>query len=209
VHEYIRTCRRVSNTPRFDGVATMRVLSNRPDDLTEAELATFEYEDLQGLEPRAGNGTADHNLEALPDRRAFEEEAARHVAFAKRHGHPLCLALIAFDRTDGEADEDEKQFLNEATACWRNVLRAEDLVGRWRSREFAIVLANCTTASAVQLCWRLREETPAGKSFSAALVSMHATEPFDELLGRAEDSLDQAKAKGRDRTVAEGLVDLD
>ena len=89
------------------------------------------------------------------------------------------------------------------------MLRAEDLLGRWGHDEFAIVLPNCQTVSAVQLCWRLREETPKGRSFSAGLVSYQGTEGFDELVARADGCLDQAIAKGRDRTVAEGLVDLD
>ena len=137
----------------------------------------------------------------------------RHVAHARRSKHPLCFALVAFDHgTGGEGEKGhmaEEAFLGEATARWREVLRAEDLMGRWGEDEFAIVLVNCTTVSAVQLCWRLRELTPEGHSFSAGLVSFEGTETIDDLVDRADDCLVQAKAKGRDRTVAEGLVDLD
>ena len=72
-----------------------------------------------------------------------------------------------------------------------------------------MVLPNCTTVSAVQLCWRLREATPNGHSFSAGLASYQGTESVEELVDRANDCLVPAKAKGRDRTVAEGLVDID
>ena len=82
-------------------------------------------------------------------------------------------------------------------------------MGRWREEEFAIVLVNCTTVSAVQLCWRLREATPEGHSFSAGLASLHASETLDGLVKRADHYLAQAKARGQDRTVAEGLVDVD
>ncbi len=111
------------------------------------------------------------------------------------------------DKSIAAAAHDEA--LREATARWREVLRAEDLIGRWGHDEFAILLPNCQTASAVQLCWRLREETPKGRSFSAGLVSYKGTEGLDDLVARADDCLEQAIAKGRDRTVAEGLVDLD
>ena len=40
-------------------------------------------------------------------------------------------------------------------------------------------------------------------------MSFEGTETIDDLVDRADDCLVQAKAKGRDRTVAEGLVDLD
>jgi diguanylate cyclase len=167
-----------------------------------AELTGEALADLEGRDTRE-----DYVLEALPNRRAFEAEATRSVSFARRNKHPLCFAVIGFDQPQhGEADE---TFLREATARWRDVLRTEDLVGRWGEAEFAILLPNCTTVSAVQLCWRLREATPNGHSFSAGLASYQGTETVEELVDRANDCLLQAKAKGRDRTVAEGLVDLD
>jgi diguanylate cyclase (GGDEF)-like protein len=191
----------------------MRVVNDLRDELSEADLAVFGVEDREDMVPQPGAGSRVFELESLPDRDSFLDEAARHVAHARRSKHPLCFALVAFDHgTDdtgarGRAAEDE--FLREATARWRDVLRAEDLIGRWGEDEFAIVLVNCSTVSAVQLCWRLREETPDGHSFSAGLVSFEGTEVIGDLVDRAGDCLDQAKAKGRDRTVAEGLVDLD
>jgi diguanylate cyclase (GGDEF)-like protein len=188
----------------------MRIAGNSTDALSDEDLAIFENEGARILTAAAAGNAEPYTLEALPDRRSFEEQAARHVAFARRNGHPLCFALVAFDDMDGgngAAAHDE--MLREATARWREVLRTEDLLGRWGRDEFAIVLPNCQTVSAVQLCWRLREETPKGRSFSAGLVSYHGSESLDDLVARADDCLDQAIAKGRDRTVAEGLVDLD
>lgn len=189
----------------------MTALNDLADELSEADLAVFGVEDREDIALQSG--AAALSLEALPDRHAFLNEAARHVAHARRSQHPLCFALVAFDHgTDGDGAKGhiaEEEFLREATARWRDVLRAEDLIGRWGEDEFAIVLVNCTTVSAVQLCWRLREKTPEGHSFSAGLVSFQGTETVDDLVERADDCRAQARAKGRDRTVAEGLVDLD
>lgn len=188
----------------------MSFTGDRAEALSDEDLAIFENEEADILTPSIPDNAEPFTLELLPDRRSFEEEAVRHVAFARRNGHPLCFALIAFEELGSSADaaaHDES--LRLATARWREVLRAEDLLGRWGHDEFAIVLPNCQTVSAVQLCWRLREETPKGRSFSAGLVSYQGTEAFDELVARADDCLEQAIAKGRDRTVAEGLVDLD
>jgi diguanylate cyclase (GGDEF)-like protein len=197
---------------RIDGAVPMKVTVLK-DDLSEADLAVFGVEDREEMAMLAGAESADSSLAALPDRHGFLAEATRHVAHARRSKHPLCLALVAFDRgTRGKgagAQAAEEKFLREATARWRDVLRTEDLMGRWGEDEFAVILVNCTTVSAVQLCWRLRESTPEGHSFSAGLVSYQGTETIDDLVERADDCLAQAKAKGRDRTVAEGLVDLD
>jgi diguanylate cyclase len=191
----------------------MRVVNALKDDLSEADLAVFGVEDREEIAMLAGVESSRSSLDELPDRQAFLTEATRHVAHARRSKHPLCLALVAFDHgTSGEGADGhaaEETFLCEATARWRDVLRTEDLMGRWGEDEFAIILVNCTTVSAVQLCWRLREATPQGHSFSAGLVSYQGTETIDDLVERAVDCLEQAAAKGRDRTVAEGLVDLD
>ncbi|HUZ70814.1 MAG TPA: GGDEF domain-containing protein [Candidatus Saccharimonadales bacterium] len=188
----------------------MRIAGRRAEALSNEDLAIFENEDADFLTPSISGSDAPYTLESLPGRSSFEEEATRHVAFARRNGHPLCFALVAFDELDhGDDAAAHDEALRDATARWRTVLRAEDLFGRWGHDEFAIVLPNCQTVSAVQLCWRLREETPKGRSFSAGLVSYRASDGLDDLVARAGECLDQAIAKGRDRTVAEGLVDLD
>jgi diguanylate cyclase (GGDEF)-like protein len=191
----------------------MRVVNALKDDLSEADLAVFGVEDREEMAMLAGVESSEGSLAALPDRQAFLAEATRHVAHARRSKHPLCFALVAFEHgTTGEGAEGqaaEEKFLRAATARWRDVLRTEDLMGRWGEDEFAIILVNCSTVSAVQLCWRLRESTPEGHSFSAGLVSYQGTETIDDLVERAGVCLEQATAKGRDRTVAEGLVDLD
>jgi|HubBroStandDraft_4_1064222.scaffolds.fasta_scaffold59716_1 diguanylate cyclase (GGDEF)-like protein len=191
----------------------MRVVKNLRDELSEADLVAFGVADREDMAVQSVPISMGYGLDGLPDRNAFLDEAARHVAHARRSNHPLCFALVAFDRgtdVDGaKGHAAEEEFLREATARWRDVLRAEDLMGRWGEDEFAIVLVNCTTVSAVQLCWRLREETPAGHSFSAGLVSFEGTEVIEDLVDRADECLAQARAKGRDRTVAEGLVDVD
>jgi diguanylate cyclase len=191
----------------------MRAVNDLADELSEADLAVFGVEDREDMAMQSGVVAIGYNLASLPDRPTFLIEASRHIAHARRSKHPLCFAIVAFDHgTDGVGAVGhiaEEAFLTEATARWRDVLRAEDLMGRWDEDEFAIVLVNCTTVSAVQLCWRLREETPEGHSFSAGLVSYQGTETVDDLVERADDCLAQARAKGRDRTVAEGLVDID
>jgi diguanylate cyclase (GGDEF)-like protein len=189
-----------------DSHGTIRVLVPGRERATGPEPATVETVDQ---EPSAPHPVAHHvelGLETLPGRHAFEQEAKRHVAFARRHGHPLCMALIAFDV---DVAEESDQWLRHATLAWRDVLRTEDVIGRWSEDEFALVLPNCTTASAVQLCWRLREKTPDEFPFSAGLVALSGDETVRALVARADVCLTQAQAKGPSRTVAEGLVDLD
>ena len=189
-----------------DSRGTIRVLVPGRERAAESELVVAEPADPEAIAAAPAARHVDLNLDTLPDRHAFEQEAKRHVAYARRHGHPLCVALIAFDV---DAEDDSDQWLPHATAAWRDVLRTEDVIGRWSDDEFALVLPNCTTASAVQLCWRLREKTPDEFPFSAGLVALAGGETVRALVARADVCLTQAQAKGPSRTVAEGLVDLD
>jgi len=183
-------------------VAVLRLLGGTiAAAMTQAQL-------IEQLRPLARAG----GLTALPDRRAFEEEAGRQLAFARRQRHSICFGLIDFDHGNG-TDECNSHApgdpLPDSTARrWQGVLRTEDLLGRWRGGQLAILLPNCTTKNAVQFCWRLREEAP-GEGFTAGLAEYHGNETLQELVARAEACLGLAKTKGRDRTVAEGLVDLD
>ena len=189
-----------------DSRGTIRVLVPGRDPGAEPKVVIAETADPAVIAAGPAARHVDLNLETLPDRHAFEQEARRHVAFARRHGHPLCLALIAFDV---DVDEGAEDWLPHAMAAWRDVLRTEDVIGRWSDDEFALVLPNCTTASAVQLCWRLREKTPDEFPFSAGLVALAGGETVRTLVARADVCLTQAQAKGPSRTVAEELVDLD
>ena len=191
----------------------MKVVKTLADELSEADLAVFGIEDHEDMASATGITSIGYSLDALPDR---EHSFAKRRVTSPTHGAASIPCALRWSRSitalQGDGDGGhiaEEAFLTEATARWRDVLRTEDLMGRWREDEFAVVLVNCSTVSAVQLCWRLREATPEGHSFSAGLASFQGTETVDDLVERADDCLAQARAKGRDRTVAEGLVDLD
>jgi diguanylate cyclase (GGDEF)-like protein len=206
---------------RYETVGVLKVFSTRSNAFDETDIAVLRM--LAGtvaaamtqaqLVEQLGALARTDPLTGLPNRGAFEEEAWRQLAFARRQGHPLCFGLLDLNadrrHKDVPAPTSTDQLLRETSTRWRGVLRTEDLLGRWRDKELAILLPNCTTKNAVQLCWRLREEAPAGQTFSAGLVAYQGTETVLDLVARADACLSRAKAKGRDRTVAEGLVDID
>lgn len=206
---------------RHETVGVLKVFSSRTSAFDETDIAVLRL--LAGtvaaamtqaqLIEQLGALARTDPLTGLPNRGAFEEEALRQLAFARRQGHPLCFGLLDLNQDrrhkDVPAPVSTDQLLRETASRWRGVLRTEDILGRWRDKELAILLPNCSTKNAVQLCWRLREEAPAGQTFSAGLVSYQGTETVLDLVARADVCLSRAKAKGRDRTVAEGLVDID
>ena len=92
--------------------------------------------------------------------------------------------------------------LREAALRWQSRLRAGDLLARWGGEEFAVLMPDTTTASAVAILERLLVATPAGQTFSAGVVTTTGQPDLDDLMAEADAALYRAKAAGRDRIEA-------
>ena len=145
------------------------------------------------------------DLTGLINRRAWDLELEREVARARRNGAPLAVAMMDLDRfkayNDRHGHQAGDRVLREAASAWRTVLRETDLLARYGGEEFAVALPGCDREQAEHLVDRLRDVTPAGQSCSAGLACWDGTENADDLLGRADTALYEAKQRGRDRTV--------
>jgi diguanylate cyclase (GGDEF)-like protein len=142
-------------------------------------------------------------LTGLPNRRRWDEEAARMVARAERTGEPLTIALLDLDRfksyNDAHGHQAGDRLLKTAAAAWRDQLRAGDLLARWGGEEFAVALPGATAEQAVPVLERLRRATPDGQTASAGAASFSPGASLAELVERADQALYAAKAAGRDR----------
>ena len=145
-------------------------------------------------------------LTGLPNRRAWDEEVRRELARAGRTGHPLAIAMIDLDRFKEFNDERGHQagdaLLKEASARWRMTLRVTDFIARYGGEEFVVVLADCPLGEAMAVIQRMRAVTPEGQSCSAGVAAWDGSESADELVGRADAALYEAKRAGRDRVVS-------
>ncbi len=145
-------------------------------------------------------------LTGLANRRAWEESLGRELARAARDIHPACVAVIDLDHFKRFNDEHGHQagdaLLTDAAAAWQGTLRAGDLLARYGGEEFAALFPAWPLETAVTVIERLRAATPAGQTCSAGVAVWNRTETAQELVGRADAALYQAKQTGRDRTVA-------
>jgi diguanylate cyclase (GGDEF)-like protein len=88
-----------------------------------------------------------------------------------------------------------------AQACG-TVVRTTDLLARVGGEEFAVLLPACDLDSAVALADRVRAAMPEGVTCSCGAAMWDDEETSAELTQRADQALYEAKATGRDRTVA-------
>jgi diguanylate cyclase (GGDEF)-like protein len=141
-------------------------------------------------------------LTGLPNRRRWDEEAARMVARAERTGEPLTIALMDLDRfksyNDTHGHQAGDRLLKEAAAAWREQLRAGDLLARWGGEEFAMALPGVTAEVAAPVLERLRGATPGGETASVGAASFVPGATLAALVEQADQALYRAKASGRD-----------
>lgn len=141
---------------------------------------------LNGREGIAGEG-----------RRQATDRFANEVARARRHGHPLSVAVLELDRL-GEADAGALARLGELV---RAEARSTDLVLRWGAAAVLAVLPHATRDEAAAFAERVRGHTDAPVSAGVAALAP-AEAGLAEALARAEAALRAAHAAGGERVAA-------
>lgn len=146
------------------------------------------------------------------NRTAFAERAGHALRDASARGNGAALALIDLDRfkavndAHGHAAGDE--VLRACARRMREAVRASDLVARLGGDEFAVWLAEVgSSADAVRVAEKLRRALDAPVALDGHDLRVHASigvalfpehaEDLTTLLGRADEALYAAKARGR------------
>ena len=153
-------------------------------------------------------------LTGLLNRRALDERLAQEVERARRHGHPLTVALGDIDHfkrindTYGHLGGDEA--LKAVARLCQATARGGDSVGRYGGEEIALLLPETTAEEGLAVCERLRRaiEDHDWASLAPGLrvtISIGLSDRPDAphpaaLLAAADAHLYQAKQGGRNRT---------
>jgi diguanylate cyclase (GGDEF)-like protein len=144
-------------------------------------------------------------LTGLANRRFILTQLGGMVSGARRHQRPLTVAIIDVDHfksvNDRHGHAEGDRVLAAVAHALREHLRAEDQLGRLGGEEFLALLPDSDARAAHKACEKLRAEVArVGVTISIGWAAWDGDEP-DELLGRADDALYTAKARGRDCVV--------
>jgi diguanylate cyclase (GGDEF)-like protein len=154
-------------------------------------------------------------LTGLSNRRAILTQLGGMVSGARRHGHPLSIAVCDLDRfkaiNDTYGHKTGDQVLIAAAHAISTHLRAEDQLGRLGGEEFLVLLPDTGAEAAGHFAERMRAEvaaapTPVPVTVSIGIATWDDEAP-EELLQRADEALYAAKNAGRDRVMAATLHD--
>jgi two-component system cell cycle response regulator len=155
-------------------------------------------------------------LTGLYNRRHFESLFQSELAYAKRHGVPLALAILDIDHfkslNDVFGHQEGDRVLTYFAEALRENLRGEDHAFRIGGEEFALLLRGSDAAGATLVVGRLRDafkktplrlgqETDYRISFSSGVISAEPDASIEDMVRRADQALYSAKRTGRNRTV--------
>ena len=132
------------------------------EELKRLHTALLEADaEKNALLARLAEQTRTDALTGLANRRQLDEWLANEVARARRHGHPLAVAMCDLDffkRINdrlGHATGDV--VLRTVAGLLRERCRATDLVARYGGEEFCIAFPESDSAAAVRTCEALRD----------------------------------------------------
>jgi len=145
---------------------------------------------------------------------AFENEATR----ADRHGSSLCVAMLDIDNfkrlNDTLGHHAGDQALIHLSAVIKETLRPSDSVARYGGEEFVILLPEVSLEEAATTVERLQRELTKKFflhendrvliTFSAGVALRAPEESQEDVIGRADKAMYQAKHTGKNRVIVAG-----
>jgi diguanylate cyclase (GGDEF)-like protein len=149
-------------------------------------------------------------LTGSANRRTWDLAVPLAMSAAARSGASLVVAMLDLDHfkdfNDRYGHQAGDRLLKEATAAWKSLLRAEDLLARYGGEEFCVLMTGASAGEAAASLQRLKAATPRGQTFSVGIAVWDGAESPEELLDRADRALYAAKRAGRDRVVVAGTA---
>jgi two-component system cell cycle response regulator len=162
---------RISRAEVFDGnnvqISNETVLRVRFQDPAETEL----LDELHGANIK-------DNVTGLPNRRYLTRRLAQELSYARRHSEPLAVVLIDIDEfhrvneVDGQAAGDA--LLRELAKVVREDARLEDVVTRYGSDQFVVVMRKTDAAHAMIFAGRVCEAVR-GRTYDVGDVPIRAS----------------------------------
>jgi diguanylate cyclase len=150
------------------------------------------------------------------NRRGLDETIDRELKRSDRNKTPLSIALLDIDNfkklNDTLGHQVGDRALTHLTQVIKETLRPADAVGRYGGEEFLIILPDSDLASAFEAIQRLQRDLTKKfflhnnervlVTFSAGVALRGENEDQEDLVGRADKAMYQAKQSGKNRVVS-------
>jgi diguanylate cyclase len=185
--------------------------SKKQADEAEARIRELEHELEQVSEL-----VREDQLTGALNRRGLDETIDRELKRADRSKSAVSVAMLDIDNfkqlNDSLGHQAGDHALVHLTQVIKETLRPADSVGRYGGEEFLIVLPDTDLAAAIEAMQRLQRDLTKKfflhnnervlVTFSAGVALRGEDEDADDLVGRADKAMYQAKLAGKNRVEA-------
>ena len=175
---------------------------------------------LQGVLLQMETLAMTDQLTGLFNRRHFQSVIDKEFSRTVRYKRPMSCLMIDIDHfktiNDGYGHNIGDQVLKEISQLMLRCFREVDTVARWGGEEFVVLLPETTQNNASQVASRLLTSVSTCKfsslprlvTVSIGIASMPATttDTSEKLIAASDRALYEAKARGRNRVEAAGVV---
>lgn len=228
VRMHLPECKVLALTPHGDTAAIRTAFRAGASDCLEEPVSE---EELAGCATRMVEEAATLSVQPTGPKEAVGSQPAllrEHSMFldalagmrglCRRHGQPLSIMMLDIDRFRECNERHSPAFgdrvLSRLATVLTNVCRRGDIVARYQGDRFVAALPDARASQAVKLADRCRramradpltvDGRPHEITFSVGLAesTVGFIETERQLIDRARAAVDQAKHRGRDRTVA-------
>ena len=139
----------------------------------------------------------------------IEQRMGAEVKSARRHAHPLSIIAMRLDPPGEDVLFDFGPYLRPIAEQVKNLVRDEDLVGRYGPAEVLVVMPHTDSYGSLILAERIREAVESLSGFgppittSVGVASCQKADDFlrEPLLGRALAAMQRASNQGGNRVV--------
>ncbi|MDO4708741.1 MAG: GGDEF domain-containing protein [Pseudomonadota bacterium] len=142
----------------------------------------------------------------MPNRRDWQQQLNNAIDNARQTERPLSLLFFDIDHfkhiNDSLGHAKGDHYLRLLAECIRQNIRNGDIPGRFGGEEFVLLLPDTECQQAANVAERIRQTyqqraAAAGSTVSIGIACWHRHEEAQNLLGRADQAMYQAKRDGR------------
>jgi diguanylate cyclase len=182
----------------------------------QADEAEARIQELEQELEQVSELVREDQLTGALNRRGLDETIERELKRADRSMTAVSVALLDIDNfkqlNDSLGHQVGDRALKHLTKVIKETLRPADTVGRYGGEEFLIVLPETDLKSAIEAMQRLQRDLTKKfflhnnervlVTFSAGVALRGPDEDADDLIGRADKAMYQAKQAGKNRVEA-------
>ena len=182
----------------------------------QADEAEHRIKELEQKLMQVSELVREDQLTGALNRRGLDEAVDVELKRSDRNRTPLSIALLDIDNfkklNDTLGHQVGDRALTHLTQVIKETVRPTDAVGRYGGEEFVVILPDTDLNAAVETIQRLQRDLTKKfflhnnekvlVTFSAGVALRLANEDQEDLLGRADKAMYQAKQAGKNRVVA-------